>query len=431
MADQDWREMWKSLDLDLDVHDGLLQVLGQYYGDAYLSQENRPEGMGYLDFVVSEVHGLRIKELFDAKEQGRKVFGTFCLFVPEELVLAANGVCVGLCSGADAGMSEAEKYVPRNTCALIKSFMGFKLARICPYVESCDLIIGETTCDGKKKAYEAFEQFKPMHVMEISQMKDYATDRALWRSEVLRLKEKIEEVAGVTITEDALAAAIKKVNDKRRALQRLRKLRAARPSPISGLDALLVSQVSFYDDPDRFTAKVNELCDELEQRIAQGVGAKDAGAPRVLLAGSPMAIPNWKVPLVIEQAGGVVVGEESCIGERGFRDLVDEDATTMDAMIDNIVDRYMKIDCACFTPNTERLDHIVDLARSQKADGVIHYAIQFCTPYAMEAFKVDERCRQEGIPFMKIETDYSMEDMGQISTRVQAFMEQLAEIPVR
>ncbi len=430
MGEQDYRDMWKSLDLDLDVHDGLLSVLGQFYGDAYLSQEDRPEGMGYLDFVVSEVHGLRIKELFDAKAEGKKIFGTFCLFVPEELVLAANGVCVGLCSGADAGMAEAEEYIPRNTCALIKSFMGFKLARVCPYVESCDLVIGETTCDGKKKAYEAFEQFKPMHVMEIPQMKNYAADRALWKAEIMRLKERIEEVAGTTITEESLTAAIKKVNAKRLALQRLRKLRSAKPAPISGLDALLVTQVSFYDDPDRFTAKVNELCDDLEQRVEQGIGVAPPDTPRILLAGSPMAIPNWKVPLIIEQSGGIVVGEEACIGDRGFRDLVDEDASTMDGMLDSIVDRYMKIDCACFTPNDERLDHVIDLARSQKADGIVHYAIQFCTPYTMEAFKVDKRARAEGIPFVKIETDYSMEDMGQIKTRVEAFLEQLAEMPV-
>lgn len=430
MENQDWHEMWESLGLDLEVHDGLLSVLGGFYGDAFLSQENRPEGMQYLDFVMSQVHGLRIKELFDAKDAGRKVFGTFCLFVPEELILAADGVCVGLCSGADAGTAEAEKYLPRNTCALIKSFMGFKLARVCPYVESCDIIIGETTCDGKKKAYETFAGFKPMHIMEIPQMKEFAKDRELWRDEIVRLKEKIEEVSGVNITADRLAAAIKKVNDKRRALRRLGELRAASPSPISGLDALVVNQVSFYDDPDRFTTKVNELCDELEMRVAGGEGARDASAPRILVSGSPMAVPNWKVPLVIEQSGGIVVGEEACIGERNYRDLTAEDGATLNGMIDDLVDRYMKIDCACFTPNEERLDHVVDLARRVKADGVVHYAISFCTPYAMEGFKVDAKCREEGIPFMKIETDYSMEDMGQITTRVQAFLEQIQAVRV-
>jgi benzoyl-CoA reductase/2-hydroxyglutaryl-CoA dehydratase subunit BcrC/BadD/HgdB len=161
--------MWEQLDLDLDAHAGLLQVLGKFYGDIYLSQSGRLQGMEYLDFVISEVHGLRIKELQEAKAAGRKIVGTFCVFVPEEIVLAAGAVQVGLCAGAEAGKETAEKILPRNTCALIKSFVGFKLSRLCPYIESCDLVVGETTCDGKKKAYEIFADYAPVYVMEIPQ----------------------------------------------------------------------------------------------------------------------------------------------------------------------------------------------------------------------------------------------------------------------
>ena len=117
-------EMWEKLNLDLQAHEGLLAVLGKFYGDIYLSQDKRLKGMEYLDFVLSEVHGLRIKELQEAKAQGRKIVGTFCVFVPEEIVLAADAVCVGLCAGAEIGKEAAEKILPRNTCALIKSFVG-------------------------------------------------------------------------------------------------------------------------------------------------------------------------------------------------------------------------------------------------------------------------------------------------------------------
>ena len=183
--------MWEGLNLDLEAHEGLLSVLGKFYGDIYLSQSGRLKGMEYLDFVLSEVHGLRIKELQDAKAQGRKVVGTFCVFVPEELVLAADAIHVGLCAGAEIGKEAAEKILPRNTCALIKSFVGFKLAHLCPYIESCDLVVGETTCDGKKKAYEIFADYAPVYVMEIPQMKQ-ACDRDLWKAEVLRFRAEIE-----------------------------------------------------------------------------------------------------------------------------------------------------------------------------------------------------------------------------------------------
>lgn len=415
-------EMWEKLNLDLDAHSGLLAVLGKFYGDIYMSQQGRLRGMEYLDFVLSEVHGLRIKELQDAKAEGKKIVGTFCVFVPEELTLAAGGVQIGLCAGAEVGKVEAEKVLPRNTCALIKSFVGFKLARLCPYIESCDLIVGETTCDGKKKAYEIFSEFAPVYVMEIPQMKN-AADRELWKSEVVRFKSTLEEVTGNKITPERLKDAIRLVNSRRTALQRLNRLRAAVPTPISGRDALLINQISFYDDPVRFTAKIEELCDELEERVKSGKGVVPEGTARLMLSGCPMAVPNWKLPYVIESSGAVVVGEESCIGTRNTRDLVDENAGTLDGMLDAIVDRYMKIDCACFTPNTERTENIVKMAQELKVRGVIHYALSFCQPYAIEAYKAEKALAGTGIPMLSIETDYGMEDVEQLKTRVEAFVE--------
>ncbi|HYA42467.1 MAG TPA: double-cubane-cluster-containing anaerobic reductase [Syntrophobacteraceae bacterium] len=415
-------QMWEKLNLDLEAHEGLLAVLGKFYGDIYMSQQGRLKGMEYLDFVLSEVHGLRIKELQDAKASGKKVVGTFCVFVPEEIVLAAGAVQVGLCAGAEIGKAEAEKVLPRNTCALIKSFVGFKLAKLCPFIESCDLIVGETTCDGKKKAYEIFAEYSPVYVMEIPQMKA-ACDRELWKSEVGRFKSTVEELTGNKIAAGDLRDSIHLVNERRRVLQRLNRLRAAVPVPISGRDALLINQISFYDDPVRFTAKISELCDELEQRVKSGAGIAPDGTARLMLSGCPMAVPNWKLPYIIESSRAVVVGEESCIGTRNTRDLVQEGSATLDDMIDAIVDRYMRIDCACFTPNTERLDNIVNMARELGVKGVIHYALSFCQPYSMEAYKVEKALSAAGIPMLAIETDYSMEDVEQLKTRVEAFVE--------
>lgn len=416
--------MWEKLGLDLSAHENLLKVLGQAYGDIYLSQKGRLRGAEYLDFVLSEVHGLRIQELVQAKAQGRKIVGAFCVFVPEEIVLAAGGILVGLCAGAEIGQEAAERVLPRNTCALIKSFMGFKLARLCPFFESCDLVVGETTCDGKKKAYEILGEHVPLYVMDLPQMKD-PRDRELWRSEVLRFLGRIEQLTGRTVTPERLTDAIRTVNNRRRVLQRLDRLRAAIPTPISGRDALLVNQISFYDDPVRFTAKIGELCDELEQRVLKGEGVVPEGTPRLLLSGCPMAVPNWKLPFVLESSGAVVVAEESCIGTRNTRDLVSEDGLNLDEHIDRIVDRYLRIDCACFTPNTERIEHVLEMARALKVAGVVHYALQFCQPYAIESFKIERALRDAGIPLLKIETDYGMEDAEILKNRVQAFVEML------
>ncbi len=428
MSEAPYKEMWEKLELDLTAHDALLEVLGKFYGDIYLSQQGRLQGAEYLDFVLSEIHGMRIKELQEAKAQGAKIIGSFCVFVPEELTFAAKAIQVGLCAGAEAGTEAAETLVPRNTCALIKSFIGFKLAKLCPFTESCDMVVGETTCDGKKKAYEPFAEHVNMYVMEVPQQKN-AGDLELFRAELGRYKDKLEEFTGNAITVEDLKRSIALINGKRKAIQRLNELRKANPAPISGRDALLINQISFYEDPVRFAAKVHELCDEMEERINKGEGVAPADTPRLLLSGCPMAVPNWKLPYIVESSGAIIVGEESCIGSRNTRDLVDEEAVakadTVDALLDLLAERYMKIDCACFTPNNERLDNVTRMAKELDAHGVIHYSLLFCQPYAHEAFKVDKALREQGVPMLAIETDYGLEDVEQLKTRIEAFIETL------
>jgi benzoyl-CoA reductase/2-hydroxyglutaryl-CoA dehydratase subunit BcrC/BadD/HgdB len=191
------------------------------------------------------------------------------------------------------------------------------------------------------------------------------------------------------------------------------------------VDALLANQVYFYDNPRRFTDSLNKICDELEQRIADRKGVFPAGTPRILISGCPMAVPNWKLPWVVETSGAAIVGEESCVGERGTRNLVDASGTTVESLMDAIVDRYFQVDCAIFTPNPDRLKHVEEMVKMYKADGVIHYGLQFCQPYLMEAIPMAEALKTNGIPTLRIETDYSMEDVGQLRTRVEAFIEML------
>ena len=421
----EYEGMWKSLGMNLDAHDLLLGVLGQGYADVFLSQPNRPAGMEYFNFVMSEVHGLRIKEILEAREQGEKVVGSYCVFVPEEIVRAAGATLVGLCSGADFAMEEVERILPRNTCALIKSSFGFKLGGVCPYLESADMIVGENTCDGKKKAYEELDKLvSNLYVMDLPQTKSDSA-RALLKAEYVRFAKAMEELTGKPITVETLKQGIAITNEKRKALHRLAAIRKADPEPISGLDALLASQVSFYDAPVRFTQSVNALCDELEKRVADNLGAFPAKTPRILMSGCPMAVPNWKLPWIVESAGAVIVGEESCVGERGIRNLTDDSGQDMDSLLEAIVDRYFKIDCAIFTPNTDRAEHVAQMARDYKADGVIHYSLNFCQPYQIESMGLDTKMEKEGIPFLRIETDYSPEDAQQLKTRVEAFVEMI------
>jgi len=422
---KNYEQMWKDLGLDLEAHDNLLQTLNQSYKEIFLARKNRPEGMKYFDFVMSQVHGSRVRELLDAREKGRKVVGSFCVFVPEELILAAGGISVGLCSGAQFGFEQAEKMLPRTTCSMIKSAFGFKLGKVCPYMEASDMIVGENTCDGKKKAYELFAELAGnFYAMDMPQTKSEAA-RALLKAEYEKFKDKLEDLTGRKIDTKSLKNAIKTVNRKRRAIRRLNEIRANVPSPISGLDALLINQVSFFDDPERFTDSVNKICDEIEAAAREENDDSSGTTPRILVSGCPMALPNWKVPAAVESCGAVIVGEESCVGERGLRWMTEEDGESVEQLMDDIVDRYFRIDCAIFTPNPSRREHVTEMARKYRADGAILYSIQFCQPYQIENEIVERELQTAGLPVLRVETDYSAEDMGRLKTRVEAFVEML------
>ena len=417
-------DLWAELDMDVDRFKNVPPVLTQVYKDIFLSQDNRPESMAYFNEMISNIYTGRIQEMVDAKKAGRPVIGTFCVYVPEEIIQAANGLCIGLCGGSQATIPDAEKTLPRNICPMVKSAFGFKVSRMCPFFQALDFVYGETTCDAKKKTWELLDEYVPTHVMEIPQMKR-ERDKKLWVEEIKDFKTAVEKMTGTAISAAKLKSAIDTLNAKREALQRLNNLRHHNPSPISGRDMLLIQQIAFYDIPERFTDKVNELCDELEARVQNNNAVAPKETTRIMISGTPMALPNWKLHNIIENSGAIIVNEESCIGTRYYKDTIATDGESMGEMLEKLTERYMKIDCSVFTPNDDRIDQVIKEYRDSGAQGIIDYCLQFCHTYNIEAVKLREACEKQGIPFMSIESDYSPEDIGQLQTRVEAFIEQI------
>ncbi|MCI2058681.1 MAG: 2-hydroxyacyl-CoA dehydratase family protein [Oscillibacter sp.] len=424
MADKN-HAMWKDLGMDLDTHDLLCAALPGAFGDVFMSQKNRPEGMDYFNTVAADIHGLRPAELIAEQKKGRKVFGTFCVFVPDEVVIAADGIVTGLCGGSQFWVPDGEKVLPTNTCPLIKASLGARLGKTCPFFRIADMYVGETTCDGKKKAYEILGEDVPMHIMHLPHGKR-PQDLAAWSGEIRTFIKTVEDFTGNAVTLEKLNGAIQIVNAKRRALERLYNCRKGQCVPISGRDVLLIMQIAFFDDPQRLTQVVNQLCDELEERVAKGVSVAPKDAPRILLTGTPLAVPNWKMHNIIESSGAVIVCEENCTGTRYFAHQVREDNHSLDEAVDALTDRYLNnIHCACFTPNPGRLDDIVRLAREYHVDGVIDLNLKFCTLYDTEGYLVERRLKDEGIPVLGLETDYTDNDSEQLRTRVEAFLEMI------
>jgi benzoyl-CoA reductase/2-hydroxyglutaryl-CoA dehydratase subunit BcrC/BadD/HgdB len=417
-------QVLKDLGLDVALHDQVLAAIDRTFRNTVGAQMNRPEKMTHFDRVLHESHGGRVAELVDLKKKGTKTVGTFCIYVPEELAMAADTVPIALCGGTQFSVPYAEKTFPRDICPLVKSTLGLAFSKTCPYGPLKSLAVGETTCDAKKKTWEILAGKVNFHVMELPQKKD-PLDVDLWRQAVRDFQAKLEGLSGTKVTADGLGQAIKVMNAKRRSLQKLAELRKADPPPISGLDALVVMQAALNDEPVRFTAAVDQLNAELEARLKQEVSPTRLGAKRILVAGCPSVMGNWKLHSLVEQAGAVIVADESCTGSRYFENLIDETARDLAGQVDAVADRYMKINCACFTPNRERIDGVVQKVKEYGVEGVVQYVLQTCHGYNIEAMRVEAALKAASVPSLKIVTDYSEEDTGQLRTRIEAFIEQL------
>lgn len=423
---EQYAQLWEDLGLDVPLHDKLLSTIGAAYDRMVKQQPNRPAAMAYFDEAVHASHGRRVKEIVDARDQGAKMIGTFCIYVPEEIVLAAGAIPIALCGGTAFSVPYAERVFPRDICPLVKSTFGMAIADICPYGPIKDMAVGETTCDAKKKIWDLLSEKVNFHVLELPQKKT-ELGRMLWLREVREFARSLEELTGNRIQPNVLAQKIGLMNRKRRLLQELGELRASPLPPISGKDALVVMQVALIDEPERFCSELEVLLAELRKRVESGVSPFPRDARRLLVAGCPSVMGNWKIHHIIETSGGAVVCDESCTGTRYCRDLVDEGASTVDEQFRAIADRYLRIDCSCFTPNTDRIEHVLALARRHEVDAVVQHVLQYCHTYNIEAIRVGRALEVAGIPSLTVETDYSEEDAGQLHTRVEALLESLKE----
>ena len=414
------------LGLDVELHGRLTGSVGRHFEEMVLSQKNRPRAMAYFDGVIHAAHGERVQELVNAKTEGKKIAGTFCIYVPEEIAMAVDVIPVPLCGGTHFSIPYAEKTFPRDICPLVKSTLGMAFSKTCPYAPIKDLAVGETTCDAKKKTWEVLAGKVHFHVMEVPQKKE-EQNRQVWLHEVRSFAQRMEAVSGNKLTADRLISAVAVMNRKRETLQRFSELRAAARPPISGLDALVVYQAMLMDDPERYTGRLKELNAELDERVRKGVSPYPQTVKRVMVSGCPSVSGNWKLHHVIESAGGAVVADETCTGSRYFLNPVEDSSDGVDGLIERITDRYMKINCSCFTPNEDRIRDVQAMADRYRIDGVVQYVLQYCHTYNIEAIRVEAALKKMGVPQIKIETDYSPEDTGQLSTRIEAFLEQIGQ----
>lgn len=394
------------------------------------SSQNRPKEMEYFD-EIANLFGKRAKEIEAAKAKGKKVVGYTCLFAPIELILAADAIPVRINSGWYDTAKLGDRVVPVEVCPVIRSTIGAKMIDLSPFLELSDALITVLTCDGMTKLSEILSDYKQVWGISNPRIKDSAQALKFWNEEIKLIKVQVEKLTGNKINGKNLKVAILQTQKATKAFRRLQALRKGNPV-IMGRDAMLVNQTYMWDDINRWTEKTEALCDELERRIKQKEWACPTDTARVMVTGTPMFWPdNWKLPTLIEEGNppGIMVADELCSSERILYDPVGVDEWSMDDMLNAIGERYlMASTCPCFTSkdgNEDRVNWLLNKVKDWNVQGVIYYVTKGCMLYSMEYTRVKKALDKAKIPVYYLDTDYTREDVGQLKTRVEAFLEML------
>lgn len=355
------------------------------------------------------------------REGDTKVVGIYCGYAPVELIRAFGLVPASLCAFSNSTVEAAEAVLPANLCPLIKSSYGFIMKDTCPFFGLSDAVIAETTCDGKKKMFELISNLKPMHVMDLPQLPDEPEALDNWTSMIGKLRIFLETVFERTATDDAIESAIRDSNKKARLMNRVFNYAALNPPVVAWpelFDALYLASGASGSDMEPILGCILE---KLETRKKNGNGYWSKDAPRVLVTGCPIGGDSMKVLNIIEEAGGVIVALDSCSGMKPYAESIEEGTGEP---LRALAARYLKVPCSCMTPNNRRFTELDRLIDRFKPDAVVDVVLHACHSYNIESVRVGHHVRERhALPFLKIVTDYSPSDIGQIRTRVEALLE--------
>ena len=351
-----------------------------------------------------------------SRDAGRPIVGIMCEYAPRELIMAAGAVPACLCGGSAATIPDAEEHLPSNLCPLIKSTYGYHLRKSNPFLEMAELIVAETTCDGKKKMFELIAEVRPTYVLELPQKEDDADAMEHWLSELRKFKSELETRLNVEITDDKIRDAIETMNRERGLRRELAALMKSDSPPLTGRQLLefksTISGISA--DFEQYEKALNLLKDR--------VGDPDAASRvRVLMTGVPIVHGAERVLDLIEGRGGLVVCMESCTGLKPILDDVDASASDP---VRALAEKYFKLPCSVKTKNEARVESLRKLAAEYRPECVIELVWQACLTYDIESLRIKRFTEKElGVPYLRIETDYSPSDSARIEVRVEALFE--------
>lgn len=401
------------------------QSKSAYVASKYLRRMKELSGLPetltpFMD-VLQKVH-VDFKRVIPTE---KKVIGTYCMMVPQELIYAAGAENVKLCSGSFTAFSIGEDTTPRDACPLVKAVAGMQeIGQLSPYSD-CELMVVPVTCDCKKKLASLLAETTQVHVMQVPSVRQSDELLDLYVEELYRLIPALENVTGKPITFESLQMGVEAVGKAQQEMLRFMNLRRnAKTMLLRGTHTMAVMNALSVMPINVWTEAIKNLNDELEERSRQEFSITRKKMPRILLTGSPVTFPNIKLPLLIEETGGALVADETCMGERFLYDPL--------AVWDQSFDGYMRAmatrsirPCTCptFWDSSTRVYRLKQMIRENQVEGVVYHVLRGCLVYDFEYQLIEEEMEKLGIPIIRVETDYNEEDIEQLRIRIEAFVE--------
>lgn len=381
-----------------------------------------PDGMEPFLETLERIY-VEMKGVSTDPTRRNKMIGTYCVMVPQELIYAAGAIPVKLCSGNYTAFFIGDDIVPRDACPLVKAVAGFKHTGLMPVYEDCSMMIVPITCDCKKKIAGMLAEHCKVMTMHIPTSKeDDDIDELV--GQFYDLIAKLEEITGNKVTYDSLANAFRRTGRAQYELSEFIRLKKQTPYLIRGTHAMTIMNSAAYMTADKWADALHNVNTSLKRNLSAKQLVTNKKLPRILLTGSPIVFPNMKIPLLIEEMGGIVAGDETCMGERGMWDppvITDE---SFDGMIRALANRSVRpCPCPTFADNSQRLYRLKQLIKENQIQGVIYHVLRGCLVYDFEYKRIEEELGKLDIPVIRLESDYNEEDVEQLRIRIEAFIE--------
>ncbi len=374
---------------------------------------------------VDELYQNRSQRASGLRKDGKKVIGYMCCFPPVEMFTALDMVPFRIMGSVQEPVTQANAYLETIMCPYVRSC--FDLARKGNY-DFLDGLVIPHTCDTVVKIYDiwCYYQKHPFnHFINVPHMLHEGSFKFM-KVELQELRKALENFSGIQLTDDRLRRAINLHNEQRALLRQLYDLRKSEPPLISGAEVVKVI-VSTMVIP---VQEANELLHQVITEVKNRHDGKPAMKPaRILIYGSEL--DDMAFIKLVEDCGANVVMDDLCTGTRAFWHDVPLTTDPLDGIVDRYLDKVLCPRTYRESPGEHQADmesrfgYLKQYSEDFKANSAILYIIRYCDTQELDVPDVRDYLQGKGYPVLHIEDDYSLATIGQLRTRIQAFLEMM------